>query len=247
MRQKERFSYAGQTFAFALILSVTLLSVCAIFYRFNPLREAEGVTTSAQEAGLPSVILDAGHGGMDSGAVSVLGDEEKNLNLEMVKKLGAFLEAGGVQVIYTRTEDEMLSSDREGSRKTKDLLRRVEVAAENPEAIFVSVHMNTLPIEKYAGFQVFYSDQNSANRALAQVMQNTVSSLVQPENTRKAKDAAGGIYILDRIRQPAILIECGFLSNYREAELLRDEEYQAKLAYSIAQPILDFALNREKN
>ena len=186
LRGKKNFSYAGQTFVFALILSVSLLSVCAVFYRFDPLREKGDLTASAGETDTPSVILDAGHGGMDSGAVSVLGDEEKDLNLEMVKKLGAFLEAGGVRVIYTRTEDEMLSSQREGSRKTKDLIRRVEIASENPDAIFVSVHMNTLPIEKYAGFQVFYADRNSGNRALAQVMQNTVCSLVQPDNHRKA-------------------------------------------------------------
>lgn len=232
---------------FCFLLSSSLLLLSAAFYIANPAAPASpSMAAAAEEKNIPTVILDAGHGGVDSGAVSVLGDEEKHINLSVAKKIGAFLEAGGVRVIYTRSEDEMLTSSRGGSRKTKDLLGRIEIADQNPEAVFISIHMNTLPIEKYTGLQTFYSDENSANKALAQVLQNTVSFLLQPENTRKAKDAAGGIYILDRIDQPAVLIECGFLSNYQEAELLTSEDYQSKLAFAIAQPILDFALDREK-
>lgn len=205
----------------------------------------EIIPTSAQENRQPTVILDAGHGGLDSGAVSVYGDEEKNLNLAVTKKLGAFLENAGIRVIYTRTEDVMLESENKtGSKKTSDLLARVELAKKYPQALFISLHMNTLPIEKYKGLQVFYSDRNDANRALAQVLQNTVSSSLQPDNKRKAKDAEGKIYILDRIDQPAILVECGFLTNKEEATLLKDEAYQAKLSYVLSRPILDFLSER---
>ena len=227
---------------FSVLLVALLLSMAALFSFFSENATSnDAVSVSAEEPNLPTVILDAGHGGMDSGAVSILGDEEKHLNLAVTKKLGAFLESAGIRVIYTRTEDEMLDCKAaSGSRKTRDLMGRVELAQEKPDGIFVSIHMNTLPIEKYKGLQVFYTDRNDANRALAQVLQNTVAETLQTDNTRSAKDAEGKIFILDRIDQPAILVECGFLSNREEAALLKDELYQAKLAYVLSRPILDF-------
>ena len=232
----------ADSFRFSLGLTASLL---ALAFLFSPLlgrsASSDDVAVSAEGQKQPTVILDAGHGGMDSGAVSVFGDEEKHLNLAVAKKLGAFLENAGVHVIYTRSEDVMLEYENSGgSRKTRDLMQRVEIAKNNPEAVFISIHMNTLPIEKYKGLQVFYTELNDANRALAQVTQNTVRSYLQKDNNRIAKDAEGKIYILDRIHQPAILVECGFLSNHEEATLLKDEEYQAKLACVLAHPILDF-------
>lgn len=174
--------------------------------------EREGVPVAAVPAKTIQVILDAGHGGMDPGAVCD-GCEEKILNLAVAKKLGAFLESAGVEVIYTRTEDEAVPYEGEGSRKTRDLLGRVEAAKKHPESLFVSLHMNTLPIEKYSGLQVFFADRNEDSHALAQEVQSTVKALLQPENTRLEKESHGKIFILDRIEQPAILVECGFLSN----------------------------------
>lgn len=242
---KRKLKLIPDSVLFAILLTSSILLLASFFSSlFAESREVE-VPAFSEEGGLPTVILDAGHGGLDSGAVSVYGDEEKHLNLEVAKKLGAFLENGGVRVIYTRTEDEMLESEtKAGSKKTRDLLARVELAKKYPEALFVSLHMNTLPIEKYKGLQVFYTDRNDANRALAQVMQNSVSSSLQTENSRKAKNAEGKIYILDRIDQPAILIECGFLTNKEEAALLKNDEYQAKLSYVLSRSILDFLCER---
>lgn len=244
MKRKMKFISDSALFGFVLTGCILLMAMLFSSLFEDSLGE-ESIPASAREEDLPTVILDAGHGGMDSGAVSVYGDEEKHLNLAVAKKLGAFLENAGVRVIYTRTEDEMLESEnRSGSKKTRDLLARVELAKKYPQALFVSLHMNTLPIEKYKGLQVFYTDRNDANRALAQVLQNTVSASLQTDNTRKAKDAEGKIYILDRIDQPALLVECGFLTNKDEAGLLKDEKYQAKLCYVLSRPILDFILER---
>ncbi len=231
---------------FGIVLTVCLLSLAAIFTNLiENINQSKTKPVFADEPDPPTVILDAGHGGIDSGAVSVYGDEEKNLNLALTQKLGAFLESAGIHVIYTRTDDSMLeSAGKAGSRKTRDLLGRVECARKEPNALFVSIHMNTLPIERYKGTQIFYTDRNDANRALAQVMQNTVSSALQPENTRKAKDAEGKIYILDRLDQPAVLVECGFLTNKEEAALLKEDIYQSKLAYVLSRPILDFLAER---
>ena len=191
---KRKLKLIPDSVLFAILLTSSILLLASFFSSlFAESREVE-VPAFSEEGGLPTVILDAGHGGLDSGAVSVYGDEEKHLNLEVAKKLGAFLENGGVRVIYTRTDDVMLESEtKAGSKKTRDLLARVELAKKYPEALFVSLHMNTLPIEKYKGLQVFYTDRNDANRALAQVMQNSVSSSLQTENTRKAKNAEGKI------------------------------------------------------
>lgn len=212
-----------------------------------PIFQEAPLPAGAKLANIPTVILDPGHGGVDSGAVSLTGAEEKNLNLALAKKLGAFLEDGGIRVIYTRTEDELLSSARGNTRKTKDLMGRVEIAETHPEALFISLHMNTLPIEKYRGLQTFYSEQNSENKTLAEEIQKTVSSLLQPENTRKAKNTNGLVFILDRIRQPAVLIESGFLTNNEEARLLEDEIYQRKLAFAISRPILQYMQKTEEN
>ena len=242
-KEKKFFSYIRELFGVSALFCLLLLSVSFVSL---PLVQKENdvpfVAAASEKEKKPMVILDPGHGGVDSGAVSVSGAEEKNLNLAVAKKIGAFLESAGVEVIYTRETDDMLTSNRGNTRKIKDLLGRVEIAEKYPNAVFVSIHMNTLSIEKYCGIQVFYSDQNSANHPLAQEIQNTAVSLLQPENERKAKNANGKIYILDRIEQPAVLIECGFLSNKNEDLLLQSEEYQSLLAFSISRPILDLIL-----
>ena len=229
---------------FSLILTASILLLSLFFDKWAFKDSSSSLPAQGKSDERPTVILDAGHGGIDSGAVSVNGDEEKHINLSLVKKLGAFLEEGGVRVIYTRHDDSLLTSEGAVSRKSGDLMARAALAKENPDAIFVSIHMNTLPIEKYKGLQVFYSDNASASRALAQLIQNDVSALMQSDNKREAKDAAGKIYLLDRITTPAVLIECGFLSNREEAALLIQEDYQTKLAYTLSRTLLNFTRQR---
>ena len=245
--KKQKWFPLSNSFKFSVILSASVIILSALFYPFLPLTEYIPLPTLSEAQMQKVVIIDPGHGGVDSGAVSVTGREEKDLNLELAKKLGAFLEAGGARVIYTRTEDTLLFSDRGSTRKTKDLLGRVEIADQYPDALYISLHMNTLLSEKYRGLQTFYSSRNSASQDLAQEIQSAVCTLLQPENNRKAKDAKGNIFILDRIEQPAVLIECGFLTNNEEARLLEDDLYQRKLAFGISRPILDFLTDSEEN
>jgi len=245
-KNEKRSTIFSDSIRFSLILTAILLSLSNLFsVAMNLFSEKEAKPVSVEERNMPTVILDAGHGGMDSGAVSIHGDEEKHINLSVTKKLGCFLENAGIRVIYTRTEDVAVESEESySSRKTRDLMGRVELAKKYPDALFISIHMNTLPAEQYKGLQIFYADRNDANRALAQVIQNTVASMLQPDNKRTVKDAQGKIFILDRIDQPALLVECGFLSNAEEASLLKDETYQAKLAFVLSRPILDFLAER---
>ena len=230
----------------ALIFAAVLLfciMMLALLFQWKVYHSGD-MSTGAVTANTPMVILDAGHGGVDSGTVAPDGTEEKHLNLSLTKKLGAFLEACGVQVIYTRTEDTLLTTQNAPTRKTGDLMARVALAKEYPDAVFVSIHMNALPQRQYSGLQTFYSTNHAWNESLAKVIQNDIRQL-QADNHREAKDVKGSVYVLDRIQNPAVLIECGFLSNPEESVLLQQEEYQNKLAFLLSHSILSFVVDQK--
>ncbi len=179
-------------------------------------------------------VLDAGHGGEDAGAVGINGALEKELNLSITKILSAYLRSAGFSVIETRTEDKLLYKEEEnirGYRKIYDLKNRLEMAKSYPDAVFVSIHMNTFPEERYAGLQIYYSQNTSGSRTLALHLQNEVASRMQPENHRAIKPASDNIYLLSRAEGTAILIECGFLSNRAECEKLSSEDYRKELSF----------------
>ena len=187
------------------------------------------------------VVLDAGHGGEDSGAIGVSGVLEKDLNLSITKALGEMLENEGIQVIYTRVDDKLLYKPEEnikGIRKISDLKNRCKIAAEHPEALFVSIHMNTFGAEKYSGLQVYYAVDEESRR-LAETIQSSVVERLQPDNNRKVKEGKG-IYVLENIENTSVLIECGFLSNRAECENLSQKEYQKRLSFSIFCGIIEY-------
>lgn len=191
--------------------------------------------------GTYTVILDAGHGGEDGGASSADGILEKELNLSIAEQIGAELERQGISVIYTRTEDILLydrNVDYKGRKKLLDLAARLKIARETENSVFVSIHMNSFPQKQYHGLQVYYSAHHPLSQTLALSVQNTVKETLDPSNQRKIKKADSSIYLLDRNEKPAILIECGFLSNDEEARKLATDDYQEKLSHSITQGLL---------
>lgn len=195
----------------------------------------------------PLVILDAGHGGEDGGAVGTNGVFEKDLNLEFVWILADMLRAAGVEVILTRSEDKLLYTEEEnikGHRKEYDLKNRLKIAKEHPNALFVSIHMNTFPVEKYRGLQVYYAVSQEGSDALAKAIQTAVATGVQPENNRKIKGADSSIYLLHGAPCRAVLIECGFLSNHGECALLSEKDYQRRLCFSIFCGMMNY-INQE--
>lgn len=236
-----RFTFKMSLFALMCIAIILLLSLA---FGLSPLG-GESTSVSAQahakSSPLPVVILDPGHGGRDGGAVSVTGTAEKHLNLAVAKKLGEFLEAAGMRVVYTRTEDIALSDPEGGTKKTADLLARVKIARGEENPLFISLHMNTLPQEQYRGLQVFYTENNALSHAVASTVQRDARELLQKENGREAKNAGNRIYVLDRLDCPAVLVECGFISNHTEAHLLETEAYQNQLAFVLSRSILEAA------
>lgn len=213
---------------------VVIFSVGAIFLTQTDTNETVAVSI---DSSFRSVILDAGHGGKDGGAVSVTGSLEKDINLDIVLNLNDIMNILGYNVILTRETDIELTHPDGGSRKMQDLKGRLKIASDNSGVPFVSIHMNKFPIEKYKGLQVYYARSVSGSKEMAESIRKNVTSLLDPDNDRSTKPSSTNIYLLHRAVSPSVLIECGFLSNNAEAALLDDTEYRLKLCTVIASSI----------
>jgi len=232
--------------ALLLLLSVILAFFClqsGVFKEHS--RPTEGNITER----ITTVILDAGHGGEDGGALSATGVVEKDVNLKIVFLLRDLLEANGIHVILTRESDVLLydrNVNYQGRKKMLDLLARKKVADENPDAVFVSIHMNTYPLQSCRGLQVWYSPNDARSLSLATSIQETAREQLDPQNDRSVKRAGSNIYLMDRISTPAVLVECGFLTNPEEADLLATSQYQQKIALAVFLSIVNTEFEAEK-
>ena len=189
------------------------------------------------------IILDAGHGGEDGGTSSTDGTKEKDINLAVTLRLKAMLESAGFQVKMTRETDIAVNDpnlDTVKQRKVSDIKNRLKLIQNTPNCIFISIHQNHFSESKYNGTQVFYSKNHEDSKAIAEDIQNEVVTFIQPENKREIKPATESIYLLWNTNVPAVLVECGFLSNPSEAQLLKDVSYQDKMAFSIFCGILKY-------
>lgn len=182
------------------------------------------------------IIVDAGHGEPDGGAISPGGVLEKDLNLAIAGFLQGYLEQSGISVIMTRTDDSGIfdsGSKTIRQKKRSDLANREKIIEESGADLFVSIHMNQFQDAKYSGPQVFYSVNHPSSKALAESVQKEMNAILEPERERVIKPAGKEIYLLKSAKLPAILAECGFLSNPREEKLLTDESYQKRTAWAI--------------
>ncbi len=226
-------------YAYFLFFLPAFVSVCVLFtFMGNSFcKEAPlYAATGAQKRKTLTLIIDAGHGGEDGGAVGINGEFEKDLNLKIAFALRDMALSAGYDTVMTRTEDILLydrNVDYKGRKKALDLLARVKIAEKYEDAVFVSIHMNAFPENKYSGLQVYYSQNNPLSQEIAKDIQEGARLNLQKENNRKIKPAGSNIYLLDRITIPSVLIECGFLSNPEECAKLSREDYQQKLALSI--------------
>ena len=228
-----------------LIKSLKLISILLIIAIFSTVCIRRSNATDSEETSAETgrvIIIDAGHGGEDPGAIGVNGAYEKDLNLAIATELGEELKSRGYTVIYTRTEDKMLYLPEEnikGMRKISDLKNRCKITAEYSDCILISVHMNSYGASKYSGTQVYYKDGDSESMSLAGMIQNAVRGQLQPNNNRQIKKG-DSIYLLENSNGTAVLIECGFLSNGEECEKLSQKEYQKQLSFSIIYGIIEY-------
>ncbi len=220
---------------FVLIGCFIVLAICArITERALP--------TAAAASTKPVIVLDAGHGGLDSGAVGATGVLEKDVNLSIVLALRDMFEMSGFEVVLTRDEDiSIYDPGIEGIRNQKlnDMDNRLEIIQKYPDSIFLCIHQNNFTDPKYFGGQMFYNNNNPQNRTLAQIMQNKFAQL-QPGNGREIKLTGEELFLLKSNKNPSLMIECGFLSNPEEEQKLSTWEYQQKVAFTIYGGVMEF-------
>lgn len=185
------------------------------------------------------VVVDAGHGGDDPGKVGVNGVLEKDLNLEIAKRLTSLLEQADVRVVMTRETDTGLHDDIASGKKAQDMKRRIALMEKAEPDLVVSIHQNSYSSDKIKGAQVFYYTGSTEGRKLAQLIQNRMVSGLDPENHRTEKDN-DSYYLLKKTTRPIVIVECGFLSNPQEAALLCDPVYQERAAWQIHMGIMQY-------
>lgn len=222
-----------------------LIFCCMMFIRLTYLsfEKIDQMVSALAGDYMPTIVLDAGHGGEDGGAVSKSGIVEKNINLAIAMDLKPMLEMSGFRVVMIRDSDVSVGDntlDTVKARKTSDMHNRLKIIEENGDCVFLSIHQNHFTNGKYSGAQIFYGTKNPKSQALADTTQKTISTLLQPDNQRETKPATDSIYLLRNANVPAVIVECGFLSNAGEAKKLSQPEYQKQMAFAIYQGFLSY-------
>ena len=221
----------------------TSISLC-IFLFFVSL--VTFLSTKAHRDNLnPLVIIDPGHGGEDGGAVGKNGTIEKDINLKISLNLKDILHFLGYDTVMTREKDKAIYDEdaiKLRQKKRSDLKNRLSIIHKNsgPDSIFVSVHQNKFPNEKYSGTQIFYSSNASNSEELAIKIRDNVVNQLQKDNDREIKEAKSEIFLLKNSKIPSVVVECGFLSNEQEEKKLNDKDYQKKLALCMSFGVNDF-------
>ena len=215
---------------FSAILSFFLL--IGHVYDVAPQRQTMGAAPTQGTV----LVIDAGHGGGDGGAVSPTGALESHINLAVALRLDGVLGLYGVRTLPLREEDTSLHNKESKTlrqKKNSDLHNRADRVNAQKNAVLLSIHQNSYPDGRYSGAQVFYAPTDGS-RELAQTVQESLRLTLDPKNGRLEKQIPDTIYLMNHISCPAVLVECGFLTNTREEQLLRDSTYQTKLACALA-------------
>ncbi len=221
-----------------LCLLTIICLIAAFGYIKSELMPANTIPDSTK-----TIIIDAGHGGFDGGASASDGTVEKDINLQISLKTAQMLRLNGFNVILTRDSDTGTEDDESqaiAKRKKSDLSNRLQIMKDNPDAVFVSIHLNKFTTSAANGAQVFYTKNYKEAYDLALAVQNSITNLIQPENTRVVKQGTSSTYLLKNAAVPAIIVECGFLSNKAELEKLKSDDYQSQMAFAVVCGIMDF-------
>lgn len=195
-----------------------------------------------------TVIIDAGHGGEDGGAVSPNEIFEKDINLKIALKLKEFLILNGFNVIMIREDDISIYDEKNRTlhqKKVSDINNRIDIANANKDAIYISIHQNNFTqLQSVSGSQVFYTKNNAQSKVLAKIMQDKFIKELSQKGNRQIKQVDKDIKLMNDINNVAVLIECGFLSNQQEETLLRDENYQSKIAFTIMNSLYEYLIQQ---
>lgn len=224
----------------------TIMGILLLVMVFGISREA-GIMAVGQRTvsrkGNPVVAIDIGHGGNDPGKVGVDGSLEKDINLQIAQQLKAYLESSDVEVVMTRDDDTGLYNASDSNKKMADMRKRCEIINEATPDLVISIHQNSYHQETISGGQVFYYKSSEKGKQLAEIIQKRFDYVLGEDNRRAAK-ANDNYYLLLHVKQPIVIVECGFLSNWNEAAKLNSEEYQDKLAWTIHMGVMEFLNSR---
>lgn len=237
---KERSSGKGRIFIIDRSFAAALLFL-TVLVGFTLSSVKDVWVKTAATSNPPAVVIDPGHGGEDGGATGVSGAVEKDLNLAVAKYLAAYLDKENISYIMTRDEDVSIHDDNcttIRSKKNSDMRNRREIIENSGAQLFVSIHMNYFEQSQYKGAQVFYSTLNPNSKAFAQTVKNSLLSTLKDDNKREIKEAYDSIYLMKYTSMPAVLVECGFISNPEEEALLKTKTYQKKIAKAICNAIV---------
>ena len=215
----KRSGWAG-----AVLLSFGALIMLALF-TVNMCTKEE---TFCQDTEKDSLVIDPGHGGLDGGAVSANGIKESDLNLSIALKVQKAAEFCGVDVHMTR-EDDSLNADSGSYSELAELKRRTALVNSAPDPVLISIHQNCFPTSQPSGSQVLYAG-TKGSRELGELIQENLRVQLDSENRRLAEPAPAELYITSNVKCPAVLAECGFMSNFSDMEKLCDRSYQTGLA-----------------
>lgn len=230
----------------SILLAAFIISFSIVAFQQIRLVSADNYSVE----NVPVIIIDAGHGGEDGGAVGIDGTAEKDLNLSISLKLNEILSAMGYQTRMVRTTDTSIhnaDADTVRERKVSDIHNRAAIMNEYENCIYVSIHQNKYSGSSIWGAQTFYSPNNEESKELAQLIQASIANNVQPDNKRVIKQSGTNIYVLYNATKPAVMVECGFVSNANELEQLKDDEYQNKMAFAISNGIINYLFSEETN
>lgn len=233
-------------------LILTALLAAVLFFVFFLFRGEGGLLSVIKLAALEhkgiTIVIDPGHGGIDGGAESKGGVCEKDINLAISLALRDIAEEFGWKVIMTRDEDEGLYEEGKGSirsKKVEDIKKRQQIINESDADAAISIHLNSYPSQSVKGAQTFYSKSSEEGKVIAEIIQDRIRTEIDPSNERQSltKD---DIAIMKHNTFPLVLVECGFLSNNQEVDLLQDEEYQNKLANCIFSSLKEYFIDAGK-
>lgn len=216
--------------------------IFSIFLSYVGKANVNVVETMAVPVSNRVIVIDAGHGTPDEGAQNSDGLTEAKINLNIALKLQNLLESSGATVILTRSNDNAIydaNADSIAEKKVSDIKNRVKIGNSSSADIFVSIHLNKIPQEQYWGWQTFYREGDESSKSLATYIQNNINKVISNDNERVPLKI-DNIYIMKNVEIPIALVECGFLSNKKEASKLVQDEYQDKLAWGIYNGIMDY-------
>ncbi len=220
---------------YIVVFTIVFICLIVVFSLVLLNNKHETVVTNSTPVTSHVVVIDAGHGKPDEGAVGIYGTTEEAINLKIALKLQKLVEQSGGVVYLTRSDENgIYSSDATTlkEKKVSDIKNRVIIGNEEDVDAFISIHLNKYPSSIYSGWQTFYQEGNEESIRLAKCIQDSLNNTISTPNNRVPL-VLKGIYIMDHVENTTVTVECGFLSNEEEAKNLEQEEYQEKLAWGI--------------